>query len=97
MNLAQVRQFAMSLPEVTEEPHFHYTSFRVRGKIFTTAPPEGEYIHVFVPEEVLGQADRGFAHDTGGSKSWGRHATPQAGVVEQSAEATSGEYLSERA
>jgi hypothetical protein len=51
MTLSQVRQFAMSLPEATEEPHFHYTSFRVRGKIFATAPPEGEYLHVFVDDE----------------------------------------------
>ncbi len=51
MTLNQIRQFAASLPETTEEPHFHYTSFRVRGKIFATAPPDGEYLHVFVSEE----------------------------------------------
>ena len=50
MKLAQVRRFAMSLPDVTEEPHFNYCSFRVRGKIFATAPPEGEHLHVFVAE-----------------------------------------------
>ncbi len=41
----------MSLPEVTEEPHFACTSFRVKGKIFATAPPEGEYLHIFVADE----------------------------------------------
>ena len=51
MTLDHVRQFALSLPEATEEPHFHYTSFRVRGKIFATAPPAGEDLHVFVTEE----------------------------------------------
>ncbi len=51
MTLDQVRRTAMSLPEVTEEPHFEYTSFRVKGKIFATAPPSGEHLHVFVPEE----------------------------------------------
>ncbi len=51
MTLTQVRRFAMSLPEVTEEPHFNYSSFRVRGKIFATVPPEGEHLHVFVSEE----------------------------------------------
>jgi hypothetical protein len=51
MKLAQVRRFAMSLPEVTEEPHFHYSSFRVRGKIFATVPPDGEHLHVFVADE----------------------------------------------
>lgn len=51
MTLDQVRQFALSLLETTEEPHFHYTSFRVRGKIFATAPPGGEDLHVFVTDE----------------------------------------------
>ena len=51
MKLAQVRRFAMSLPDVTEEPHFNYSSFRVRGKIFATVPPEGEHLHVFVSEQ----------------------------------------------
>jgi hypothetical protein len=36
---------------VTEEPHFEYTSFRVKGKIFATAPPNGEHVHIFVAEE----------------------------------------------
>jgi hypothetical protein len=51
MKLEQARRIAMSLPSVTEEPHFQYTSFRVAGKIFATAPPDGEYLHVFVDEE----------------------------------------------
>lgn len=51
MKLPQVRRFAMSLPAVTEEPHFTYTSFRVGGKIFATVPPEGEHLHVFVADE----------------------------------------------
>jgi hypothetical protein len=50
MNIADVRRIAMSLPEVTEEPHFEYTSFRVRGKIFATAPPNGEHVHVFIAD-----------------------------------------------
>jgi hypothetical protein len=48
MKLSALRKFAMSLPEVTEEPHFQYSSFRVRGKIFVTVPPEQTHIHVFV-------------------------------------------------
>jgi hypothetical protein len=31
-----LRHLAMSLPEVTEEPHFDKTSFRVRKKIFVS-------------------------------------------------------------
>jgi hypothetical protein len=51
MTLAQLRRFALSLPEATEAPHFHMTSFRVRDKIFVTAPPEGTHAHVFVGDE----------------------------------------------
>jgi len=50
-NLDRVRRYALSLPEVTEQPHFDYVSFRVRGKIFVTAPPDGKHLHVFVGEE----------------------------------------------
>ena len=31
-----LREYALSLPEVTEEPHFEKTSFRVKKKIFVT-------------------------------------------------------------
>lgn len=51
MNITQVRRYAMSLVEVTEAPHHHFSSFRVRGKIFVTVPPEETHIHVFVSEE----------------------------------------------
>ncbi len=51
MKLAAVRKYALSLPEVTEEPHHQYGSFRVRGKIFVTFPPEEDHLHVFVAEQ----------------------------------------------
>jgi len=47
-DLAEARRLALSLPEVTEEPHFDMASFRVRGKIFVTVPPEETRLHVFV-------------------------------------------------
>jgi len=50
VKLIDARRLAMSLPEVTEQPHFESTSFRVKGKIFATAPPGGEYLHIFVAE-----------------------------------------------
>ena len=53
MKLEAVRKIALSLPEATEEPHFHFTSFRVRGKIFATAPPAGEHAHIFIGGEDL--------------------------------------------
>lgn len=52
MKIEQARRFALSLPEVTEEPHFRYSSFRVRGRIFATVPPEGDHLHVFVGDEA---------------------------------------------
>jgi hypothetical protein len=56
MKLSEVRHYAMALPEVTEEPHHEAASFRVRGKIFVTVPPKGDYIHVFVNETAREQA-----------------------------------------
>jgi hypothetical protein len=52
MTLAQARRIALALPEATESPHHEMTSFRVRGKIFATAPPDGKRLHVFVPDEL---------------------------------------------
>jgi hypothetical protein len=51
MKVTQVRSYALSLPETTEEPHFEYSSFRVCGKIFVTVPPDEGHIHVFVGDE----------------------------------------------
>jgi hypothetical protein len=50
LTLAQLRRFALALPETGEAPHFDYTSFRVRGRIFATAPPSARYAHIFVGE-----------------------------------------------
>jgi hypothetical protein len=51
MKINQVRSYALSLPEVTEEPHFQSASFRIRGKIIATVPPGDEHLHIFVSEE----------------------------------------------
>lgn len=56
MKLDSVRKYAMELDAVTEEPHHTYSSFRVRGKIFVTIPPDNEHIHVFLEEEYRSQA-----------------------------------------
>jgi hypothetical protein len=53
VRVGAIRKFARSLPDVTEEPHFHYSSFRVKGKIFATVPPEGLHLNVFVGEPEL--------------------------------------------
>lgn len=51
MTLSDVRDLAMKLHGSTESPHHQYTSFRVRGRIYATAPREGGSLHVFVDEE----------------------------------------------
>lgn len=48
--LDEVRQVALAWPDTTEEPHHHFGSLRVRGKIFVTIPPGGELLHIFLPE-----------------------------------------------
>jgi hypothetical protein len=55
ISLAQVRKLALALPEASESPHFQATSFRVRGKIFATAP-DAQTLHLFVAEEERSQA-----------------------------------------
>ena len=56
MKLETVRKFALSLADVTEQPHHAYGSWRVRGKIFVTIPPAGEAVHLFVAEDDREQA-----------------------------------------
>ena len=51
MNIGQARRFALALPEATEAPHFHLTSFRVKGKIFATADPDGSFMNIFVDDQ----------------------------------------------
>jgi hypothetical protein len=55
-----VRGLALALPEVTEAPHHERTSFRVRGKIFATMPPDGGSVNVLLDDEgALAAADAG--------------------------------------
>jgi len=51
MLIAQVRKHALALTGVNEAPHHHFSSFRVRGKIFVTVPPDGLHLHLFLTEE----------------------------------------------
>ncbi|HZV64506.1 MAG TPA: MmcQ/YjbR family DNA-binding protein [Telluria sp.] len=52
MKLDAAREYALSLPEASEEPHVDVASFRVRGKIFATVPPAGTRLHIFVGEAL---------------------------------------------
>ncbi len=56
MKVADVRRKALALEAVTEEPHHDFSSFRVRGRIFVTIPPDGEHLHVLLPVEQQDQA-----------------------------------------
>jgi predicted DNA-binding protein (MmcQ/YjbR family) len=40
ISIETFRKLSLSFPETTEEPHFHKTSFRVKGKIFATLETE---------------------------------------------------------
>lgn len=90
MKLQVARQFALSLPDAAEAPHFVMTSFRVRGKIFATATPDEEYLHVFVGEverKAAVQAEPGCCADL----HWGKKivgvrvtlARAKAGIVKE--------------
>lgn len=52
MTLRAARRLALALPDATEAPHHEMTSFRVRGKIFATAPPDGAHLHIFVDKHA---------------------------------------------
>lgn len=56
MKLDTALAFAAALPQATQQPHHEMPSFRVRGKIFLTVPPDGADLHVFVAEAAREQA-----------------------------------------
>lgn len=56
MTAEELRRIALALPETSEQPHFEMTSFRVRGKIFATIPPDRQHAHVFVDDESVRMA-----------------------------------------
>jgi hypothetical protein len=50
MDFESARHFALQLAGTVEQPHFHYGSFRVGGRIYATFPPEQRFLHVFVDD-----------------------------------------------
>jgi hypothetical protein len=48
----QLRQFALSMPEAEEKPHFERTSFRVRNKIFATMGERNAVLKLTVEEQT---------------------------------------------
>jgi hypothetical protein len=50
--MAQARDLALRLPEATEQDHHGIPSFRVRGRIFATAPDD-RHLRIMAPEEEI--------------------------------------------
>lgn len=75
-----MRRFALSLPGVTEEPHFDKASFRVRGRIFATVPPDEKYLHVFV-DEVQQELMVSVAPETYEKLWWGKKVVGLRGTL----------------
>lgn len=49
--IQRIRTIVQAFPEVTEEPHFEKTSFRVKNKIFATALADGSTLTVKLSPE----------------------------------------------
>ena len=94
MTLAQVRRLALALPEAAEAPHFDYASWRVRKRIFATAPPDGKHLHLFVDELALEQAAAA-GHPWLEKKFWGKMAYLRVSLAKADAKVVAG--LLERA
>jgi hypothetical protein len=47
MTVAEVRRFALALPEVSEQEHWGNPSFRIHGRIFATVP-DAEHLNVMI-------------------------------------------------
>lgn len=57
-----LRKLALALPEVSEEPHFEKTSFRVKKKIFVTYDPANKRASVkfsAIDQDVFSKAGKG--------------------------------------
>jgi len=52
MDLAEVAQLALGLPEAVEQDHHGMRSFRIDGKIFATVPDE-QHVRIMVDQENI--------------------------------------------
>ena len=67
-----MRKIALSLPEVTEEPHFEKTSFRIKGKIFATITADGKTGMAKLPvadQDIFCTTDRNIVYPV--ANKWG--------------------------
>lgn len=80
-SMDEVRSWALSLPECTEEPHHHISSFRVRGKIFATIP-DALHVRMMVDEHAI-LAAAASEPDTCQPVTWGSRLSCVAVEVER--------------
>ncbi|MEP7164135.1 MAG: MmcQ/YjbR family DNA-binding protein [Ferruginibacter sp.] len=73
VSIDSARQLALALPETTEQPHFHLSSFRVKQKIFSTLWEAEKKMMVklsLVDQSVFCDIDRNIIYPVPGG--WGR-------------------------
>ena len=69
MTFGELRSLALALPQVEEQPHFDYVSFRYKGRILATVPPELTHAHVFLEEDAI---DAAAGRPGAEVREWGR-------------------------
>jgi hypothetical protein len=73
VSISTARQLALSLPETTEQPHFHLASFRVKNKIFSTLWEAEKKLMVklsLIDQSVYCDIDKNIIYPVPGG--WGR-------------------------
>lgn len=70
VSFEQARRLALSFPEASEQSHHGFPSFRIRNKIFATAP-DPDHLNIMIGEEDIRAA---VAEDPGSCEElwWGR-------------------------
>lgn len=61
VSISMFRKWALSFPEVTEEPHFEKTSFRIKMKIFATIDEKNNRASIklsVIDQDIFSAADK---------------------------------------
>lgn len=74
MKAAEFRELALGLPEATENEHMNHPDFRVRGKIFATLGPQGEWgmVKLTAEQQAVFLSDQADSFSPA-SGAWGRN------------------------
>jgi predicted DNA-binding protein (MmcQ/YjbR family) len=78
MDIESFKQLALSFPDVTEEPHFDKTSFRIKKKIFATLSKKDNRISLKLSEvdqSVFCSIDKSIIYPV--PNKWGRQGWTQ--------------------